>query len=265
MKKILWFLIVATTLMSVGVNAQTALHIVWDKSPISVILPVGTERMVSFPSSIKFGFDVSVLPADTLRVQNVGGTLYLLAKKAFQPVRVQVLMNDSGQIVLLNLSAAAQADNTPLAIVLPSTEPQAMTSTTTPSISFDAVTLTRFAFQQLYAPERLLTQPVGISRVAMRVPKVIALIDPSDLIAMPLIGWRGGEQYVTAVLLRNQTKNTISLDPAQLCGDFVSSSFYPKQTLSAQGTLGDSTTLIVVTSTPIATALNRCILNAEAA
>jgi hypothetical protein len=99
----------------------------------------------------------------------------------------------------------------------------------------------------------------------MRVPKVVALIDPSDLIAMPLIGWRGGEQYVTAVLLRNQTKNTISLDPAQLCGDFVSSSFYPKQTLSAQGTLGDSTTLIVVTSTPIATALNRCILNAEAA
>lgn len=260
MKKILLLLICVST----WVSAQTPLHIVWDKSPISVILPVGTERMVSFPSSVKFGFDVSSLPADTLRVQNVGGTLYLLAKKAFQPVRVQVLLNDSGQIVLLNLSAAAQADSTPLAIVLPSIESPIATSTTAPSISFDAVTLTRFAFQQLYAPERLLTQPVGISRVAMRVPKVVALIDPSDLIAMPLIGWRGGEQYVTAILLRNQTKNTIALDPAQLCGDFVSSSFYPKQTLSAQGTLGDSTTLIVVTSTPIATALNRCILNVEA-
>lgn len=264
MKKIVLFLIVATTLMSAGVNAQPPLHIVWDKSPISVILPVGTERMVSFSSSVKFGFDASSLPADTLRVQNVGGTLYLLAKKAFQAVRVQVLLNDSGQIVLLNLSATAQADSTPLAIVLPSIEQQAVTSTTTPSISFDAVTLTRFAFQQLYAPERLLTQPVGISRVAMRVPKVVTLIDPSELIAMPLIGWRGGEQYVTAILLRNQTKNTIALDSAQLCGDFVSSSFYPKQILSAQGTLGDSTTLIVVTSTPIATALNRCILNEEA-
>jgi integrating conjugative element protein (TIGR03749 family) len=258
MKKILLIILLGVSCVTF---AQTPQHIVWDKTPINVILSVGVERMVSFPTSVKFGYDTSEIPAGALRVQNAGGTLYLLAKQSFNATRVQVMLND-GKIILLNLSAQKNADTVPLDIVL---QMPSDISVNNPDVStsFDAVTLTRFAFQQLYAPERLLNNPQGIARVAMHIPEVVGIIEPSNIIAMPLISWRGGDNYVTAILLRNETQSSITINEKALCGDFVSSSFYPAKTLASQGSLGDSTTLVVVTEEPIATSLNRCIATVE--
>ena len=258
MKKILLLMLLGVSCVTF---AQTPQHIVWDKTPINVILPVGIERMVSFPTSIKFGYDTSEIPAGALRVQNAGGTLYLLAKQPFNATRVHVMLKD-GKIILLNLSAQKNADTVPLDIVL-QTIGDMNVSNSNVSTSFDAVTLTRFAFQQLYAPERLLNDPQGIARVTMHIPEIVGIVEPSKIIAMPLISWRGGDNYVTAILLRNETPNAITLNEKALCGDFVSSSFYPTKTLAPQSTLGDSTTLVVVTESPIATALNRCIATVE--
>lgn len=58
-------------------------HVVWNQTPIDVILPVGKERMVSFPMSVEFGYDKSILSDDKLTVQNNNGTLYLFAKSSF--------------------------------------------------------------------------------------------------------------------------------------------------------------------------------------
>jgi integrating conjugative element protein (TIGR03749 family) len=255
------YLVLGFLLITSHVFAQTPQHIVWDKTPINVLLPVGVERMVSFPTSVKFGYDTNEIPAGALRVQNAGGTLYLLAKQSFNATRVQVMLND-GKIILLNLSAQKNADTVPLDIVLQTISDISVNNPNI-STSFDAVTLTRFAFQQLYAPERLLNNPQGIARVAMHIPEVVGIIEPSNIIAIPLISWRGGDNYVTAILLRNETMNPILLNEKSLCGDFVSSSFYPSKTLAPQSTLGDSTTLVVVTENPIATSLNRCIATVE--
>lgn len=32
-------------------------HVVWQQTPIDVVLPVGKERMVNFPSVVSFGYD----------------------------------------------------------------------------------------------------------------------------------------------------------------------------------------------------------------
>ena len=134
------------------------LHVVWDRKPINIVLPVGQERMISFPGQVKFGYDADKLVSQILHIQNNGHTLYFLAKKAFLPQRVEVLLPAAGKIILLNLSAKRSAPTVPLDVVLkqsPSNAPL-VDNKQNRKININYVTLARFATQQLYAPKRLL-------------------------------------------------------------------------------------------------------------
>jgi integrating conjugative element protein (TIGR03749 family) len=251
-------------------------HVVWSQAPIDVILPVGKERMVSFPASVQFGYDKSVLPDSALRIQNNDHTLYLTAKTEFSPQRVQVKCNDSGKIILLNLSARKGASDTPLDVILaqpPNTTTIQLKNNTNvssdnnvpsplaSSLSDDTVsyiTLIRFATQQLYAPKRLLIQPPSIFRTPMHVKKTAPLFRDGSVIAMPLASWRGGDVTVTAVLLRNQLHQALTLDARNLCGDWRAASFFPQTILAPAGQRQDSTTVFLVANRSFADALEVC-------
>jgi hypothetical protein len=62
-------------------------RVVWDRTPIRVVLPVGTERLVHFPEhAVRVG-----VPDDLpLRTLSVDGTVYWQAQAPFAPVRVIV-------------------------------------------------------------------------------------------------------------------------------------------------------------------------------
>ena len=254
---------VETSLLAV--STPPAEHIVWQQTPIDVVLPVGQERLVSFPGTVQFGYDKNQLSDSVLRVQNNGGTLYLLAKAAFTPQRVEVKLVDSGKNILFNLSAQKEASNVPLAIVLPETvtADSAVTATmdntditankTEGTINY--LTLTRFAAQQLYAPKRLLIQPPNIYRTPMHTAKTVALLRDGSAIAMPLASWRADDLFVTAVLLRNQTKQPLSLDPRILCGTWQAATFFPKTILTPAGTKTDTTTVFLISRQPFNEAL----------
>ena len=62
---------------------------VWAKVPIPVRLPVGRERMVSFPVPVRVGLPPE-LGGDILRTQIVDGTVYWVAAKEFPARRVEV-------------------------------------------------------------------------------------------------------------------------------------------------------------------------------
>lgn len=245
-------------------------HVVWQQAPIDVTLPVGRERMVSFPSAVAFGYDKSTLPDTALGVQNNNGTLYLSAKKAFPVERVQVKLNDTGQIILLNLSAEKEASDTPLDIVLATPPnlsttntpiPPTTTATQNTGLTDDTVSylsLTRFAVQQLYAPKRLLVQPPDIFRTPMHTTKTVTLLLDGSVIAMPLASWRGGDLFVTTVLMRNQLKQPLTLDPRNLCGNWRAASFFPETVLAPSGQMQDSTTLFLVSNRPFADSLQAC-------
>jgi integrating conjugative element protein (TIGR03749 family) len=249
-------------------------HFVWQQTPIDVTLPVGKERMVSFPASVQFGYDKNALPDSALRIQNNNGVLYLFAKAEFATQRVQVRLSDSGQIILLNLSAQKGASNTPLDVIMaqPPAIITAPTATSTasennvisplassfPDDTLSYITLTRFAVQQLYAPKRLLVQPPNIFRTPMHTQKTAPLFRDGSVLAMPLTSWRGGNLTVTAVLLRNQLHQSFTLDPRNICGDWRATSFFPQTVLAPAGNKQDSTTVFLISNKSFADALHVC-------
>jgi len=249
-------------------------HVIWDQTPIDIVLPVGIERMVSFPTPVQFGYDKTVLNDEILQVQNNNGVLYLKVKQGFTSQRVQVKCIDSGKIILLNLSARKGASATPLDVAVnqsgikPSlannaivaqqnnTDEEPLSSQNHSSMT--AVSLTRFAAQQLYAPKRLLTQPPNIYRVPMRTHKTIPLLLDNSFMAMPLASWRSGDLFVTVVLLRNSLTQPLTLDSRNLCGTWQTATFFPLTQLSSRGSQQDSTTVFLVSKRPFAESLKAC-------
>lgn len=253
-------------------------HVVWQQTPIDVTLPIGKERMLSFSGQVSFGYDKNALGDNILGVQNNNGTLYLTAKSAFTTQRVEVKCSDSGQIVLLNLSAQDNASDTPLDVIMASNSASLPSPTASSPASSEQseqnnsatsspytnntvsyVELTRFAAQQLYAPKRLLIQPPNIYRTPMHTAKTVPLLLDGSVIAMPLASWRGGDLTVTAVLLRNQLHQANTLDPRTLCGSWQAATFFPQTVLAPAGQRQDSTTVFLIANRAFSDAMQTCL------
>ena len=110
------------------------------------------------------------------------------------------------------------------------------------------VTLTRFAAQQLYAPERLTRQPGSLFRAPVSLAAV-PLMRGGHIEATPLVAWRGGSYYVTAVRLNNLTGGTVDLDPRDLRGGWLTATFQ-HAFLRARGLDSDNTAVYLVSSQP---------------
>ncbi len=242
-------------------------HIVWEQIPIDVVLPVGKERIITFPTPVQFGYDKEVLNDEMLHVQNNDGVLYLKAKQIFSPQRVQVKCIDTGKIILLDISARQDASDHPLDIVMNSTlkrnsfsfnERNEKVESNTGSYPITPVTLVRFAVQQLYSPKRLLTQPSYIYRVPMGTHKTLSLLLDKSAMALPLASWRGGDLFVTAILLRNLLSQTILLDPHNICGAWQAASFFLAAELAPRGNIKDTTTVFLVSKRSFADSLKEC-------
>ena len=90
--------------------------------------------------------------------------------------------------------------------------------------AYGYVTLTRFAAQQLYAPARLLKDLPGVVRVPVK-RKPVALARGGTLEAVPLVAWRAGDLFLTAVKLTNKTSEPQILDPRTLRGAWLTATF----------------------------------------
>lgn len=247
--------------VSYAESNNTDEHIVWQRAPIHITLPVGKERFISFPNEVQFGYNTTLLPPPALRVENDNQTLYLLAKKPFDTQRVEAKLA-SGEIILLDINAKKQADSHPIDIVLPAIHQKTQSNNTNDisSSSTNYVELVRYAIQQLYAPQRLLKHSNSIRRFPMETSHVVPLFYDSSASAMPLASWRSGDFYVTALLIKNLLQQPLRLDPRLLCGNWKTASFYPKTTLSPRGTPinQDTSTLFVVSDQPFAQATRSC-------
>ena len=227
-------------------------RIVWNKAPIPLSLPVGKERIVTFPRDVRAGVPVGL--ADTLRTQSVGGTVYWLARKPFPATRVQVQEIDSGRIYLVDLRADNDAMGaTPVEIVIRPSAPKETDDPAPPAASdferVDYVSLTRYAAQQMYAPRRLLRDLPGVHRALLRIKRAVALVRGSAVEAIPLASWRDGELYVTAVKLRNVTNAPIVLDPRELRGQWLAATLQHARLLP-NGDEADTTCVYLVSARP---------------
>ena len=241
--------------VSVQAAAEITERIEWKKIPIRLELTVDQERRVAFPSSVKVGVPGNLQPL--LRTQSVNGTLYLMAHAPFDTTRVMVREIDSGQIYLFDVAASKkQGHNHPVQIFVreagePNKARPLNDSDAAPS-NISHVSLTRFAAQQLYAPGRLLRDRPDIVRTPVA-------RDPIDLVhggavdTRPLVAWRAGGVYITAVKLTNRTEQPQILDPRDLRGTWLTVTFQHYRLLPA-GDEADTTAVYLISARPFAVA-----------
>lgn len=249
----MFWLGLALLLSKVSVHAASEIteRIEWKKTPIRLELTVDQERRVEFPTSVKVGVPGNLQPL--LRTQSVNGTVYLMAHAPFESTRVMIREIDGGQIYLFDVAASTEpSQNQPVQVFVQKESESSKADFATdrdavpPKTSY--VTLIRFAAQQLYAPARLLQNRPGIVRTPVA-------RDPIDLVrggaidARPLVAWRAGGYYLTAVKLTNRTDQPQILDPRDLRGTWLTAAFQHHRLLPA-GNEADTTAVYLISARP---------------
>ena len=188
-----------------------------------------------------------------LRVQTVNGTVYLLSQQPFLKTRVLVRELGNAQSYLLDVTAVDNdGQMPPMSVHLPAnTQPSQIAVNTSGPPGY--VSLTRFAAQQLFAPERLLEAMPGVQRVPLQ-EEPVAIVPGGAVVATPLISWRAGSLYVTAVKLVNESKRAQTLDPRTLRGQWLSATFQHARLLPS-GSDADSTAAYLVSAQPFSVSL----------
>ena len=226
-------------------------HMVWEKVPLSIELPIKQERLIQFPQNIKI-IDQNLSPA--LDVLKVKSSLYLKAQDAFKQARIIVQLIPDGEVIILNLNASEQFTNTtPIEIL--TDDPKRESEASNSHYEYNPIQLTRFAIQALYAPARVQQIPNGIYRTPMQTHKTISLFYGASIEAHPIASWRGGSLHITAVELKNLLNKSMRLKADNLIGQWQTASFYPSNQLAAR-THHESTTVFLVSDIPFHQAIN---------
>ena len=248
MKKLLALVTLAATAL---VPARAEETVVYDRAPISLPVPVGTERIVTFPERVQVGVTPEVF--GKVRIQTVGDTIYLKAHQTFAESRIPVRGRDSNTIFLIDLRAEEGAPSEAVIVrVDPPTSASApVAAVTQPAVSEQRpqhgyAALTRFAAQSVYAPERLIEPLDGVGRVSIAQAELPHLVQGGFLEASPLASWRSTDGlYVTAIQLRNRTSEPLQVDPRLLRGRYATTTLH-HQTVGPRGDTSDTTVAYVV-------------------
>lgn len=224
----------------------------WERIPLQIPLQVGLERVVFVDKNVRVGFPPAL--NGKLRVQSTGGAVYLKADSAFPQTRVQLQDVESGEVILLDVTAGEKGPSEPVRLVYSggSVQPGSDdgTQANRKKVQYSApipVLLTRYAAQSLYAPLRTVEAVPGIRPVNPHLPIRLTTLYPSEAItATPLAAWGVANRAVVAVRLQNTASRRIVLDPRALQGQFVAATFQHRW-LGPVGTPEDTTTAYIVT------------------
>ncbi len=248
--------IIPLLLLISGLSIQTA-HAVerlfWDKVPLRITLPIGKERLVTFPADVRVG--IPGFLAMKLRTQSNQGTVYWKASEAFDTQRIEVRETQSQRIYLIDLKATKQArSTTPVEVIFKQTgqvqsTQQSGKTAAKPVKKMGYVALTRFAAQQLYAPARLLNPSAAIHRVSIVKQPTTHLIRGEQIRAIPVASWQSGSMYVTAVELKNTSQHYITLDPRHIRGKWRTATFHHSR-LHPMGSESDTTAVYLISNRP---------------
>lgn len=266
-------------------RTEAPVRMIWAREPLDIELPIGSERQVTFPASVKVGMPVELTAL--VRTQTLNGIVYWQASKAFPRTRVQVYEEGSGTLYLIDLSARDEApsrrievlNGSPAALGLPVALPPlpgalplapparagatpigaagAQPTPAPPAPEVDYVQLMRFAAQHTYGPSRLIEPLPGMSRTAVPKRAYPYLVGGGwNLIATPITGWQhAGGLYVTVLALENRGSERATLDPRRIRGAWLAATFQHATLLPAGSERHeDRTALYLISRRPFADA-----------
>ncbi len=245
---------VTVVVMTISCSSVFAVErLFWDKVPLRITLPVGKERLVTFPTDVRVGIPGSL--SSKLRTQSNQGTIYWKASEAFDTQRIEIREIQSNRIYLIDLRASDKASSvTPIEVIFKEAKENAgdkKSADSSPKITNNPsyIALTRFAAQQLYAPARLLKASTHIHRVSVARQTTSHLIQGEQIEATPVVSWQSGSLYVTAVELKNTSDHFINLDPRQLRGEWRTATFQHTR-LHPTGSESDTTAVYLISDRP---------------
>ncbi|MEM7257300.1 MAG: TIGR03749 family integrating conjugative element protein [Pseudomonadota bacterium] len=261
------------------VNADTTLP--WRGEPLSLQIPVGVERVIRFEAK-KMQVGIPRDLAGIASAESNNGFVYLRAARPFEQKRFRFRDKDTGRIYAIDVSAREGSAFQPVHIVDDMNEPSVpnnpgtdITTQTDPtwsaladtiSVAADGedtdastappdiapvthpyTTLTRYAMQRLYAPERLITPLDDLVTVNVSSEVLNALVPGAHVSAQVLGQWRNVDHLVTAIVLHNQGDHVVHLDPRAMRGkQFWLTAALIQDWLSPINQPGERTGLVVI-------------------
>lgn len=260
-------------MLSVAHTSNADVRRVWDEKPMTIILPVGQEVRVTFPTDVQVQVPLGVSEKLTSLAPNPK-MIYWTASEEFTSSRVIATAKDGGTVYVVDIAAEKSALKEDVLIEDParisvseSGKPKAPSPNTNDSASDDdgqvledpaEIILTRYASQTLYAPSRLMPADPRINQVNyLAIGKEFPLLQSGhgEHVSVSVVGsWAGFGRYITAILIINQSPIGFQFDASRVRGNFThitSQHLY----IGAKGTLEDRTTIYVVSETPFAEAL----------
>ncbi|WP_409289968.1 TIGR03749 family integrating conjugative element protein [Pseudomonas sp. KCJK8927] len=219
----------------------------WDRLPLAVPLTVGQERVLIMDEDVRVGVPGTI--AGKLRVQSVGGTVYLRAAETLPPTRLQLQSVKSGDIILIDIEALEGSEALePVKIVAQAQAPDAeINRDAAPAATPVPVVLTRYAAQNLYAPLRTVAPLPGVRRVPLSDSAALSTLLPTERVSIKaLAAWRLGDYWVTAVKIMNRGPSKVTLDPRHLQATLYAATFQHAD-LGLAGTPEDTTVAYLIT------------------
>jgi integrating conjugative element protein (TIGR03749 family) len=234
-------------------------RVIWDKRPISIHLQVGHERLIHFPDDVRYWLPDTVKRQVSLLAAN--GVLNIRAVEPFPTTRIRVQGLNDQQVYLLDISASEVAAGSDELIVMTieNTRNRSKEATAYRTTEDWRIRLTRYAAQQLYAPERLVDGDSAIKRIPVESKTSVPLIRGGLIETVPIASWQGRGLTVTAVRVHNLSRRSLqlqfdrsdshqALDLSYLMrGDWLTATLQ-HDLLGAMGGETDTTTLYLVSN-----------------
>ena len=251
--------VILLTFASATVIADTPERVLWDKRPINVHLQVGNERIIHFPDDVRYWLPDTVKRHVSVLAAN--GVLYIRAMEPFPTTRLRIQGLNDQQVYLLDITASEVAAVSDELIVMTkeNTRNRSKEATAYRTTEDWRIRLTRYAAQQLYAPERLVDGDSAIKRIPVESKTSVPLIRGGLIEAVPIASWQGHGLTVTAVRVRNLSQQSLQLQFDQsdslqaldlsylVRGDWLTATLQ-HDLLGAMGDETDTTTLYLVSN-----------------
>ena len=228
--------------------------VVWDKTPIKVILKPNTEKMVVFPlKSVRAKIPAAI--SSSLTTLSVNGVIYWEASEEFTDKRILVQDAATQKTIVIHLSSNEQhGTDEQVTVLFPEAKTESSTSTSASTEKKEPLrhgyeTLKSVAAQHLYAPERLIHVPEGMHRINVAQQSDSHLIRGHITEMTPVISFSNAGLYITAVKLVNKQKEKAILDPRDIRGKWLAATFQ-HATLGAAGEITDTTAVYLISDRP---------------
>ena len=260
MKTTNWMILVVLSLIGVAANAQEQddfgqqsvyRTIVWRERPVAISMVPGKEKILSFSEDVKWGIPKSLV--GIVSGEAVAGQVFLNSKSKFTKQRFRFYGIDSNRYYLLDITASSRGDETPLQILYQENVPAQVRNqggeNTQASAPSNLVELTRFAFQSIYSPERLIEPLRDVSKIRVKDKSIKNhILTGASVAVTPIAQWRTDDgRYVVGLRIQNHEARDVELNPTQMrYGERWRTMALYSSFLSPVNALGDSTTAVVI-------------------